>query len=95
MQPLAHIKQSYSLLDFNLHTQFPYLMLQAKLRYGYYHLCFSAHPHKSIHPRFVFHERAIRLFWFERNSESPLYTPLSSCALDGTKLAIINYGYPP
>lgn len=65
MRLSAHIKQSYSLLDFNLHTQLPYLMLQAKLRYGYCHLSFSAHPHKSIHPRSIFHERAIRLFWFE------------------------------
>ena len=56
-------KQSYSLLDFNLHTQLLYLMLQAKLRYRYFHLSFSAHPHKSIHPRSIFHERAIRLFF--------------------------------
>ena len=40
-------------------------MLQAKLRYRYFHLSFSAHPLKSIHPRSIFHERAIRLFWFE------------------------------
>lgn len=65
MWPSAHIKQSYSLLDFSLHTQLLYLMLQAKLRYRYFHLSFSAHPHKSIHPRSIFHERAIRLFWFE------------------------------
>ena len=78
MRPSTHIKQSYSLLDFNLHTQLLYLMLQAKLRYRYFHLSFSAHPHKSIHPRSIFHGRAIRLFWFERNRQfTPLCVPLS------------------